>query len=484
MKELDRWQFISFISRGLAMLLGLIQSFVIIRVLSVAEWGIVQLAVGIGGALGVMQHLGLASASTREIASAKKDTDIFKIFLTSAVIRYIITIPLAVGLYIFSEKIAIGLYKTPLIILPLKIYAVTMMFQGVQSILNSVISGTKRFKRLFIYQVVVSVISAVLFIPLVYFYKIPGYFWAYMVFNIINSICLGFLALAPLRGKLLLPSKSDFKILFRDIFSISIAIYLVKILATNWERLGTNVLGLYGRPEVIAIFAFAVLYSKKILSISDAVTDVSLPVLSEKYSKDIDDFKLSFKKNFNKIFGFIILASAVACFWAPQLISILVGGNKYAQSYKYIPAVLLAFVVYSILDIVKSSVHVPAKMVKQMILTYLLLVVVTVTSFYIGNKYVDGLMSMSVALAVGSVLSLVYVIFSTVKKLDLIFFDGNHWLVLAQSTAIGWFGITAGLTTQLLLFPPIMFLLIYALFLSKIFDRKEIFAWKKARSKA
>ena len=186
-----------------------------------------------------------------------------------------------------------------------------MMFQGVQSILNSVISGTKRFKRLFIYQVVVSVISAVLFIPLVYFYKIPGYFWAYMVFNIINSICLGFLALAPLRGKLLLPSKSDFKILFRDIFSISIAIYLVKILATNWERLGTNVLGLYGRPEIIAIFAFAVLYSKKILSISDAVTDVSLPVLSEKYSKDIDDFKLSFKKNF--IFSYYIFNLSYLC---------------------------------------------------------------------------------------------------------------------------------------------------------------------------
>ncbi len=483
MKELDKWQFISFISRGLAMLLGLIQSFVIIRVLSVSEWGIVQLAVGIGGALGIMQHLGLASASTREIAAAKKDTDIFKIFIISAVIRYMITIPLAVGLYIFSEKIAVGLYKTSLIILPLKIYAVTMMFQGIQSILNSIISGTKRFKRLFIYQIGAGAISAILFIPLVYFYKIPGYFWAYMLFNIINSICLGFLALVPLRGKFVLPSKSDFKILFRNIFSISIAIYLVKILATNWEKLGTNVLGLYSRPEVIAIFAFAVLYSKKILSISDAVTDVSLPVLSEKYSKDIDDFKLSFKKNFNKIFGFIILASAVACFWAPQLISILVGGNKYAQSYKYIPAVLLAFVVYSILDIVKSSIHVPAKMVRQMILTYILLVVVTGVSFYVGNGYTDKLMSMSIALAVGALLSLVYVIFSAEKSLNLIFFDSTHWLVLVQSTVIGWFGITAGLIIKLLLFPPLMVLLIYALFLSKIFDGKEIFAWKKAKLK-
>jgi O-antigen/teichoic acid export membrane protein len=483
-KELGTWQLISFISRGMAMVLGLVQSFVIIRVLSVSEWGLVQLAASIGGALGIYQHLGLASASTREIASAKKDTDVFKIFLTSAVIRYLITIPLAVGLYIFAENIAVGLYKTSSIIVPLKIYAITMIFSGIQSILNSVISGTKRFKRLFIYQVAASVISAVLFIPLVYFYKISGYFYAYLAFNIFNSICLGFLALWPLRGNFQFPSTSDFKMLFKDIFSISLAIYLVKILATNWEKLGTNVLGFYSQPETIAIFAFAMLYAKKILSISDAVTDVSLPVLSEKYSNDIADFKSSFKKNFDRIFGFIILASAVACFWAPQLIALLVGGQKYEQSYVYIPAVLLAFVVYSILDIVKSSVYVPAKMVSQMITTYFLLIISTLVAFYLGSFYVDQLTSMSLALASGAVLSLIYVMVSVVKKLNLHFFRSSHWLLLFQATLIGWFGVTSTTTVKLLTFPPVLILLVVALFASKIFDRKEILQWRKAKLKA
>ena len=73
MKELGKWQIISFVSRGMAMFLGLVQTFVIIRVLTVGEWGIIQLAVSIGGALGIYQHLGLASASTREISSAEKE---------------------------------------------------------------------------------------------------------------------------------------------------------------------------------------------------------------------------------------------------------------------------------------------------------------------------------------------------------------------------------------------------------------------------
>src|SRR3989304_7392973 len=99
MKELSKWQVISFISRGVAMALGIVQSFFIVRLLSVAEYGIVQLAASIGGAFGIYQHLGLASGSTREISAAKDDTEIFKIFVTSVVIRYLVSIPLAVGLW-------------------------------------------------------------------------------------------------------------------------------------------------------------------------------------------------------------------------------------------------------------------------------------------------------------------------------------------------------------------------------------------------
>src|SRR3989339_655386 len=108
MKELGKWQFISFVSRGMAMALGIFQSFIIIRILSVGEWGIVQLAVSIGGALGIYQHLGLASASTREISAAKDDSEIFKIFVTSLFIRYFITFPIVFGLFFFADRLAIG----------------------------------------------------------------------------------------------------------------------------------------------------------------------------------------------------------------------------------------------------------------------------------------------------------------------------------------------------------------------------------------
>ena len=185
---------------------------------------------------------------------------IFKIFLTSVSIRYIIATPLALGLIIFAPKLSNEVYKHPDLVLPLQIYGVTILVQGFQSILNSVISGTKRFKHLFTYQVAISFVSALLYVPLVYFYGMIGYFYAFFLFNLISTISLSILAFKPLKNKLVTPSKKDFVLLFRDIFSISIVIYVSKIIYTNWEKFGTNVLGLSLSPEMVAIFGFAVLF--------------------------------------------------------------------------------------------------------------------------------------------------------------------------------------------------------------------------------
>ncbi len=473
MTDMGKWQIVSFISRISAMAIGLIQSFVIIRILTVTEWGTIQLAASIGGALGVYQHLGLASASTRQIAAAKNDDDIFKIFFTSVVIRYVVTLPLAIGLFLYSEKIAVGIYNNSALILPLKIYGLTLLVLGFQSILNSVISGTKKFKKLFIYQIVISIINVIIFIPLVIYYRVDGYFWAYLIFNIINTLLLGFLAFSPLKGKIKIPSKKDFRILFKEIFTISIALYIIKILAINWEKLGTNVLGIDTSPEQLAIFAFALLYAKKILSISDAVTDVSLPILSEKYSQNINDFKLSFIKNFDKVFGFILISAAFACYWAPELITILVGGDKYDSSYKYILPILLAFVLYSFIDIIKSSVFVPARLVKEMALSFVILLFATVIGYFSLKPLLEPLTAMAYALSIGTLTSILYVLWTLTNTLKLHFLTHDHWLILLQFVCMGWLGIYMSIEAKAFLFPVFTALLIWGLFISKILHPKD-----------
>lgn len=479
MKNLFKWQIVSLISRGLAMFIGLAQSFVILRILTQAEWGIVQLALSIGGALGIYQHLGLASASTREIAASKDDTKIFKVFLTSVAIRYLITLPLAVGLYILAPKIALDVYNNASLALPLKIYAITILFQGFQSILNSVISGTKRFKELFVYQVAIAFIGVFLYIPFIYFYKVTGYFYAFLGFNILSTFILSVIAFKPLRGKLVLPSKKDFMVLFKEIFSISMVIYIVKIIYTNWEKLGPNILGLSLSPEKIAIYSFALMFAKKIMSISDAVTDVNLPILSEKFIDNIEDFKRTFTQNYDKIFSFVIISSSVAAYWAPEIIKFAAGYDKYIEYYDslfLILPLLVAFIIYSFINIVKSSILIPAKMIGTMLYSFILLLLFTLIPFgiFYYTKSLDVLVGMSLSMAIGALISYSYISTSIRNKLNFSHFTNSHVLVLIQCISIGYASTIDLIWVKIALFLYLFILLIAGVMVAGFLTTKEI----------
>ena len=474
MRDLGKWQIISFISRGMAMLLGLVQSFVIIRILSLTEWGIIQLGISIGGALGIYQHLGLASASTREISSAEDDDEIFKIFVTSVMIRYLITLPIAVGLFIFSGYIATNLYHTSALVLPLKLYAVTLVVQGFQSILNSVIAGTKKFRNLFLYQVAIAFVSVIVFIPFVYFYRVNGYFYAFFIFNFVSTTALWFLAFRPLKTKFALPYKNDLLRIFKEIFSVSLAIYLVKIIYTNWEKMGSNLIGLENSPEVVAIFAFALLYSKKLMNISDAVTDVNLPVLSEKFSDNFNDFKQLFSKNFDKVYVFVLFSALTATYWAPQITQLLVGSDKYNQSFSLIPPIILAFIFYSLINIVKSSVFIPAKQVKSMIITFVLLIVGTGSFFLLFQSRLGVLPAMAWGMALGGFLGFLFSVLYIRYSLKLHFFIHDHWLLLIQSFVICLLWDISNLSLKFIAYLALLALFVWGVMITNFVTKNDL----------
>jgi O-antigen/teichoic acid export membrane protein len=480
MKELGKWQIISFISRGVAMTIGLVQGFVIAAILTKGEWGIVQLAVSIGSSLGIYQHLGLASASTREISSAKKEEDVFKIFITSIFVRYCVTLPIAVGLFFSSHYLANVLYKNGALELPLKIYAVTLVFQGVQSILNSVVSGTKRFKQLFIYQAAIAMLSLALYLPLVFLYRSQGYFYAFLVFNILSSITLAVIAFKPLRGKIVFPGRSEFKFFLKEIFSISIAIYLMKIIYTNWEKLGTNALGLFQSPETIATYAFALLYAKKLTSISDSVTDVNLPVLSEKYQRDFSEFKELFARNFNKLFSFIVLTGTFAAYWAPLIIRIPVG-HKYDDSFVLIPPMILSFMLYSFLNIITASVLIPAKMTKSMVATYVIMIIGTGGFFLASRTFLDVLPGMAWAMAFGSLFSIIFMLMFIRKSLSFSFINIDHVVILSAGFVVSMMCPLENTWMKIAGFFVISPLLIWSVFIPGFLVKEDIaFIFNKA----
>lgn len=484
-KDLGRWQIFSFISRILAMIPGWIQSFIFIGLLSRSGWGTVKHAVAIGASVGILQHLGLASTSTREISNAKNDTEVFKLFLTSLFIRYLVNIPIALGLFFGAEYLAVTKYSNPELIIPLKIYAFVLVAQGAQSILNSVIAGTQRFKNLFVYQSVIAYVSLLVYVPLVYFYKIPGYFISMLVFNVISTVTLAILAFKPLKFTFSMPTKFEFKVMFRDLLSISLALYATKIIYTNWENLGNNLVGGFIGPAELALFSFAALYSKKLMHISDSATDVSLPVFSERFTKDIEEFKQGFAKNFNKLFVIIVFTAVTAGFWSREIIYIvlslvirlLTGVDRFAEyegAIILISPLIISFMVYSFLNLLSSGIFVPAKLIKEMIAVYATLILSTL-GFYFGTRTTLGhLSAISWGMAFGALVSFLTAYLVTNSKLKFAFVNIDHAAIILMVGGVLWLSNVESILLKIVFFGLQFVLLYYSVVVSGFIPKQTL----------
>lgn len=431
MRSIKVLQLVSFFSRVTAMLVGIFQSLLIVNILSTSEFGLIGLVASIAGVVGIAQHLGLASSSTKEISAAKNDTEVFHIAITSISIRYLISLPIALILLIFAPVIA-SYYENSDLITPLRIFSLVLLIQALQSIFNSIIAGKQQFKKLFSYQVYISFISVFIFIPLVYFQGVLGYFYALLIFNLVQTLILALISIGTLDFRFSLPSKQEYKKMFYELLKVSMAIYLVKIIFTAWQEIPVLILGQKYTLEMIGIFAFAFNFASKLMAISDSVTDVNLPVFSKKVLDGAQEFFKEFNENFNFLYSVIFIIGTSIIYWSKEILKIsdyliyvfiqIVGLNLSKNIYeKYEPAVYLFFplilsiIFYSFLNIFKSSIYVPLTRLGKLINSYLIMLFVSFGLFYLFVDVIklsqDGLILMAWSLAFGSFVGFIYTFF-------------------------------------------------------------------------
>jgi len=479
MSGLLRLQVISFISRIIAMLIGIFQSLIIVNLLSQEEYGLIGLVTSIAGIVGITQHLGLASSSTKEISQAKDSQEIFNVIISSLSIRLLISIPVSLILIFFSPQIS-SYYNNSQLIVPLQIFGVITLIQAFQSIFNSVISGTQRFKLLFSYQIAIAFISLIVFLPLIYFYDLIGYFYALLIFNTIQTLALGFFSLHKLDFKLKLPNKKEFFALSSKLLKISLAIYFVKILFTAWQEVPIAYLGKVISLESLALFTFAFNLSSKLMAISDSITDVNLPVFSKQSIDSLKDYTYSFMKNFELLFYFIFVVGITVSYWAKEIligadyfvyvVGLIIGINfdkniyeRYGSSIVLFLPLILSIVFYSYLNIIKSSFFVPLEKLKNMMITYTLMLVISAISFFIFNSFFVEILSMSLALFIGAFFGfLISVIFINFElKLNIYSFKKLFFSIFTVFFGLISYFIQLDFYSKLVIYISYIFIIVY-----------------------
>src|SRR3989338_7379917 len=167
------------------------------------------------------------------------------------------------------------------------------------------------------------------------------------------------------------------------------------------------------------------------MNISDAVTDVNLPVLSEKFVKDTAAFKEIFSSNFYKIYIQIIFVAVSAVYWSKDVITLLVG---------------------------------------------------TVLFFILTNENLGSLSSMSYAMLIGAALSTGFMVIISQFKLKFKFITHDHFLLMIQGFTIAWVGAgyvllsgqPASLILKAVLYVIFMLLLFFGARISNFISKEDL----------
>ena len=169
--------------------------------------------------------------------------------------------------------------------------------------------------------------------------------------------------------------------------------------------------------EMLGIFAFALLVSTKIQTISDAITDVTLPSMTEVYEKTREKFKSVFLSGNSKAFLLITFASVMLvllkreAFIVIDLIFSFIGksaiSEKYSAAFILMDPLILAFWAHSHINLLKSGLSVPSRKMFVSLVSYIVMFVGTIVSFNLLNA--DPLFGFALAMGIGA--SFGYVLF-------------------------------------------------------------------------
>lgn len=356
--DLGRTQVLSLATKAVTSALGVVQSFIVIRLLGPADFGLVGLVMSIGGVIGVSQHLGIVDGAIREIAVLRDKREIGKVFWVSHIVRQAVTIPLSIGLVLLAGLIAGKIYGRPEITLYLQVFAAALILQGLQDVLGASLTGLKKFGALYGVQIATAAINILVFGLLTWRFGVAGFFWAIIL---TTSVMVSWFALTiarELRGHLAWPTWQDMRQYGRRVLRIGAYMYLARIAFVVWQRLPLLMLGGVLAAEELGFLNVSLTFGARLTIIAMALSEVNLSWMSSLFVRSRDEFRRVAARNMQRVFMVMWGLSAALIFFTPEILLII--GREFIPAEPLIYVMTFAFLLYSLLDIGTSSVFVPA----------------------------------------------------------------------------------------------------------------------------
>ncbi|MEO6077893.1 MAG: oligosaccharide flippase family protein, partial [Candidatus Andersenbacteria bacterium] len=399
--NLGKIQALSVSTKAITTILGIIQSIIIIRVLSPTEYGITGLVMSIGGVIGVSQHLGIVDGAIREIAVRKNKSEIGKVFWVSHIARQMVTIPLSLVLALLAGLIATRVYHRPEIIPYIQIFAWALILQGLQDVLGATLTGMKKFIQLYAIQIITATVNIAVFGFLTWRYHVAGFFWAIILTTLIMVVLIGGIVAKELAGNLALPSGKEIKQYGKNLLHISVFMYISRIFYVIWQRLPILILGAIISGDQLGYLNISLTFGSKLIILAAALSEVNLSWMSTLFATSMKKFLGVAEHTMQRVLILLSIITVTLIFFIPEILHLIIRKSAYYPATPYIIIMTMAFFLYSLIDIGTSSLFVPANKPKLRALTFGILTAVAAIgsgiAIYSGNPIVVAVITMCVS---------------------------------------------------------------------------------------
>lgn len=358
--NLARIQLLSIATKAVTTVLGVVQSIIIIQVLSKAEYGIVGLVMSIGGLIGVSQHLGIVDGAIREIAVRKNKKEIGKVFWVSHIARQAVTLPLSLLLLALAGVISTQIYHRPEIIPYIQLFAASLILQGVQDVAGATLTGMKKFVSLYVVQIITATVNIIAFGLLTWKFQIVGFFWAVIITTTLMVILLLALIGKELAGYLKLPNWQEIKLYGKHLLHIGIFMYISRIFYVIWQRLPLLLLGGILMEDSLGDLNISLTFGSKLIILAAALSEVNLSWMSTLFANKRDAFVRSVTQNMHRVLVLLAAITAALLFFVPEIVSTIIRKPEYLAAQPLIILLTASFFLYSLIDLGTSSIFVSA----------------------------------------------------------------------------------------------------------------------------
>jgi stage V sporulation protein B len=455
-KQLEVLQFLGITTKIILILISVIQGMIVIRLLSISEYGLVGIVLAVSSIVGVYQHLGLGIGTLREVASVKGNDAVSRVFSTSFFARLSITLPIAFILFLLADKIAINIYHRPEIIFGIKITAFVILANGIQEIGFNVLNGIQKFKSVFLLQILNSILNLMLVVGFIYFWNYNGYFVGNLIATIIFCILFIIFTYLAIGKKLIFPKKGEFIEIFKSIFTIGLFIYLGKIFFGLFNQSGILIFGYFASNDEVGYLRFAITYGSYILAFSNAVNHINITIMTKKFMQDKDTYKRDFIGNFNTFFYATFFVITLMILFSSEIIEVL-AGKPYLVIQPIVVISVFAFFIHMLFEILCGSVYISSKDLRGYLISYVILAAISALSIYLFVALGLGKVGVLLGMFLGTFATFLFSVFRIWKMLRMWVF--NRYAIVIMLISIP--GIALGTMNVNIWYRVVLFVLYF-----------------------